>query len=113
MFRNTRAAFEVLRDMYEKNAIDSFTDYLGPNANDDAAAPDVGVDDDDLADLYAKYSSNTAVPSYEYFEEAAKEDVPGYKVELAKSGRSKCTKCNEKIAKDGIRVGWLDKHAGR
>ena len=58
----------------------------------------------------------TLIPSikYEYYEEAAKEDVPGYKVELAKSGRSKCSKkdCGGKIDKDSIRVGSLDKVAG-
>ena len=45
---------------------------------------------------------------------SAKEDVPGYKVELAKSGRSKCSKkdCGGKIDKDSIRVGSLDKVAG-
>ena len=49
------------------------------------------------------------MPSYEWFEEAEKVEVPGYKVELARSGRSKCKSCEGTIAKDSIRVGSLDK----
>ena len=43
---------------------------------------------------------------------AAEEDVPGYKVELAKSGRSTCVKSHSKIPKDSIRIGSIDKVAG-
>lgn len=73
---------------------------------------DDSVDEDIDEELYQKYSSNTSVPSYEYFEEAEKEEVPGYKVEKAKSGRSKCKECDGTIDRDSIRVGSLDKVAG-
>ncbi|KAL7541643.1 hypothetical protein ACHAXR_011088 [Thalassiosira sp. AJA248-18] len=123
-FRATHAAFRVLRDVYSNGSVKkgTYTTYLSATAaaasdyedasDDEEDVDDDDVDDDDLADLYAKYANNTNVPSYEYFAAAAEEDVPGYKVELAKSGRSKCAKCKENIAKNGIRVGWLDKVAG-
>mmetsp|Transcript_27345 Transcript_27345/g.51675 ORF Transcript_27345/g.51675 Transcript_27345/m.51675 type:complete len:644 (+) Transcript_27345:106-2037(+) len=131
VFRATRAAWQVLRDLYDQGSIkkDTFTSYLGGpttranNANvsydenyDSSDNDDDNYDDDDddedLADLYKKYSANTSMPSYEYFAAAAEEAVPGYKVELAKSGRSTCTKCQSKIDKGGIRVGSLDKVSG-
>jgi hypothetical protein len=99
----------VLRGKFEKNDVKNgtFASYLGANV---AAGAD---DDDDFDDdLYAKYGKNANVPSYEYFATAADEEVPGYRVELAKSGRSTCTKCADKIAKDDVRVGSLDKMAG-
>jgi len=127
-FRATRAAFQVLRDLYEKGSIrnSTFASYLvSANAkdsdeseNDDDENYDDDDDDDedffdeDLADLYERYSKNTSAPSYEFYAAAAEEEVPGYKVELAKSGRSACTKCQSKIDKGGIRVGSLDKVSG-
>ena len=42
--------------------------------------------------------SNGATPSYEYYEEMAQEEMPGYKVELAKSGRSQCVVCKEQLS---------------
>ena len=59
------------------------------------------------------------VPSYEYYEQAAEEDVPTYRMEPAKSGRSACkqkgTACKHTdpiIQKDEIRIGRLDPEAG-
>lgn len=104
-FRATQAAWEVVRDQHEKG-IGSFASHLGGEGDEEEE------DDAELDELYKKYSANTGVPSYEFYEEAAEEEVPGYKVETAKSGRSKCTKCESKIAKDEIRVGSLDKTAG-
>ena len=116
-----------MRDLYHTNGVNrgTFTSYLRPipntrstgGASSDDEEEDESYyedeDDSDLDDLYAKYSNNAnAAPSYEYYEAAAEEDVPGYKVELAKSGRSKCVKCQSKIEKDGIRVGSLDKVSG-
>lgn len=78
---------------------------------DDDYAPDPADDyfDDEL---YKKYANNTSTQSYEYYEAAAEEDVPGYRVELAKSGRSKCSKSKELIDKGEVRVGSLDSTAG-
>jgi len=63
-------------------------------------------------ELYAKYANNANYASYEYYEAAAEEEVPGYRVELARSGRSKCAKCDGYIEKGSLRVGSRDKFAG-
>ena len=91
-----------------KIAKGTFTEYIGGSANE-PSVDENHVDDDFDDELYQKYASNTSVPSYEWFEEAEKVEVPGYKVELARSGRSKCKSCEGTIAKDSIRVGSLDK----
>lgn len=63
--------------------------------NDDASGfGDSGVDD--LYDDFWKEFAKGATPSYEYYEEMASEEMPGYKVELAKSGRSQCDACKKK-----------------
>jgi hypothetical protein len=59
-------------------------------------------------------------PSWDFFYEAAEEDVPLYRVEAAKSARSKCQqkgkakKCGEgeKIPKGEVRIGSLDEKSG-
>lgn len=77
-------------------------------------------------------------PSWEYYQDAAEEELPTYRVERAKSGRSKCTATGkakncfaqttepqeqstdvvdlsappERIAKDELRVGWLNSESG-
>ena len=82
--------------------------------------------------------SNQEMPSWEYYEAAAEEEIPTYRVELAKSGRSRCKatgkakKCYERgIEKDStctdlvdstaapeiieqgeIRVGWVNAQTG-
>lgn len=39
------------------------------------------------------------MPSWEYYAEAAEEAIPAYKVETARSGRSKCTVCKKNSGK--------------
>lgn len=88
VFRVTQVAWEILRDLVAKNDVkdDTFTSYLGVNASANADDDEASVDEDDDdwddfdEELYAKYASNTSVPSYEFFEAADSEDVPGYKV---------------------------------
>lgn len=120
-FRATRAAWEVLRDLRDGDRVKdgTFASYLGVRRrgdHDDDGAPDDGEEewmDDDLADLYERYSKNTSVPSYEYYyEAAAEEDAPIYKVEHAKTARGKCTKCKKGIETGEVKVGSLDLHAG-
>ena len=82
-FRTVNSAFETLRSMYEKGKITSFTD---------AAKVDTGAD---YEANYKTYGGYTA-PSYEWYEMQAEEDVPKYKVEIAKSGRSACCKFGTK-----------------
>ena len=120
-FRATQAAWEVLRDLFNGGGVKggSFASYIvafsaraaadRESASDDADDED-GDDFDD--ELYAKYANNANYASYEYYEAAAEEEVPGYRVELARSGRSKCAKCDGYIEKGSLRVGSLDKFAG-
>ena len=36
--------------------------------------------------------------------------MPTYRIEPAKSGRSKCVKSGELIKKGDVRIGWIDKN---
>jgi hypothetical protein len=127
LFRTTQAAWETLHELYGKGVKGgSFASYFvsARNARGNARATKSAEDeeedyapdpaDDDYFDdeLYKKYANNTSTQSYEYYEAAAEEDVPGYRVELAKSGRSKCSKSKELIEKGEVRVGSLDSTAG-
>lgn len=71
----------------------------------------------------AAASDGRPPPSWEWYAEAADEPVPGYKVEAAKSDRSKCVATGNKktpakhgddaeIAKGELRCGHLDPEAG-
>jgi hypothetical protein len=129
-FRATQAAWEVLRDLFDGGVVrgGSFASYFLVASKARAAADREGADDDDDAEeewegedgdsddfddeLYAKYASSSGYASYEYYEAAAEEEVPGYRVELARSGRSKCAKCDGCIERGSPRVGSLDKVAG-
>lgn len=42
------------------------------------------------------------MPSWDFFAEAAEEEIPTYKVEKARSGRSRCTVCKKNSAKAAI-----------
>lgn len=116
-FRTTQASWEVLRDLFDRNKVQkgTFTSYLGVRTaparqtNDD---DDNDEDEDYDDDLYEKYSKKSDYPSYQYYEDAEKEEVPIYKVEPARSDRSKCQKCKTNIPRQGIRIGSIDKDAG-
>ena len=84
IFRNVQTSFEVLRDMMTKNLISSF--YLEQNgvvAND--------YYDETMNDFFSNNNNSKETPSWQYYYDAAQEDVPAYKIELAKSNRSKCS----------------------
>lgn len=72
----------------------------------------------DMDELFETYASSDSYPSYSYYEEAASTPVPGYRVEKAKTSRSKCKSktgkqmCEGVIPQDSIRVGSLDEKAG-
>ena len=104
-FRNANEAFETIRDIYEKRSVHSFA-ASGAKETTQRAAP------------------AAASFSYAWFESAAEETVPYYRVELAKSGRSECQqkslvgrKCGPKdvpqfISKGEVRVGSLNEESG-
>lgn len=76
IFREVQTSFEVLREMMKKNVVSSFAMEGNAAANDyDETMQDFG---------------NRATPSWQYYYEAAEEEVPIYRMELAKSGRGKC-----------------------
>jgi len=95
-FRTTNASFEVLRDLYQEGKVKdgTYSSYLTESAKAEAAESDIDIDD-----LFNKYCRNTNVPSWEYFARAAEEEIPTYKVETARSGRSKCTVCKNNSSK--------------
>lgn len=77
-FRKTRAAFDFLKCIYEKDELHSF---FSQGKTPESTS---------FEDFYNDFDHEN-VPSYSYYEAAAQEEVPGYKVEYAKSGRSKCS----------------------
>ena len=84
VFRRTRTAFEVLRELKTNGTITtSFTTHLK-----DAA--------DKYYDSVFDDFTTGETPSYEHYYQAAQEHVPSYKVELARSGRSQCVACKGK-----------------
>ncbi len=95
-FRTTNASFEVLRDLYQQGKVKdgTYSSYLTESAKAEAAESDIDIDE-----LFNKYSQNTNVPSWEYYAEAAEEAIPTYKVETARSGRSKCAVCKKNSGK--------------
>jgi len=99
-FRKVHDAFEALRSLYDTGAVDCFAT---------SASKCVG----------AQTPSDSSMPSWEFYEQAADEPVPTYRVEPAKSDRSKCSakrsakKCEDScIPKGALRVGWLNAETG-
>lgn len=108
LFRQVRASFEVLRDLYSHQKVDSFA----------AAASQAAESYDQTWQDF----EGVPTPSWDFFYSAAEKDVPLYKVELAKSGRSgckqtgkakKCTADPPLIAKGEIRIGSMDQESGK
>lgn len=92
VFRETRAAFEVLREVYQKGRVrkSTFASYLVVERRGRKKRTQVDEDEDyvdDYDDVFNQFSSSN-IPSYDHFAEAAQEEVPGYFVELARSGVS-------------------------
>jgi NAD-dependent DNA ligase len=108
-FRLANKCFEHLRTMFESKKISSFKKAASKNEK--------------IHNVTRKEAEGR---SWEYYAHAASEEVPLYRVELAKSGRSKCnmakmktkaqpTKCQNEmpnIPKNSIRVGSMDLEAG-
>ena len=104
-FRDVQVAFEALRSIYD-TASPAYRFSMAAN-QPTAKSPLDGL-------------MNT--PSWEYYAEAAQETVPMYRVERAKSNRSRCmAKGNARsamclkddcIEKDELRVGWMNMESG-
>ena len=91
-FRNIQSAFEALRALFESQAVSCLAS---------SAAKEV-----------AQGSMTSELPSWEYYAHAAEEPVPPYRVEPAKSARSKCAVTGETIPLDALRVGSLNHETG-
>lgn len=118
-FQRVQTSFQVLREMYTKKAVVSFvtTDANGSRSSYDHSYEAAFYD---FAEM--------PTPSWDYYYQAAEEEVPLYRVEPAKSGRSRCAKCkatqktkkykenpfpiDEAIQKGDVRVGSLDGEYG-
>lgn len=107
-FRQLNAAFQKLRVSFEKRAIDSFSSAASASKTFEG-------------DLHVHSTYTEEFQSWEFYFHAAEEDVPLYKVELAKSGRSKCVqrgteakKCDVPnfIEKGALRVGSINLESG-
>ena len=102
-FRRVQSAFDALRSLYD--AADP-TFFFSTSASKSTAD--------------ARVETPIDVPSWEYYAEAAQEVVPKYRVERARSSRSRCRaqgtarRCSDDdyIEKEALRVGWLDSEAG-
>lgn len=108
IFREVQTSFEVIREIYQLGKIASFVTA--------AAEPTKRYEY-----VYEEFAA-TPTPSWEYYYEAAAETVPGYRFELAKTGRGICKqkgltakKCTDEppfINKGELRVGTMDLESG-
>lgn len=109
VFRDVQAAFEVLRQLFDGSAFNfSF-----------AAAQDQST-----SDIYKGSKDDfkgAPMPSWEYYAEAAKEVAATYRVELARSNRSRCQSSGSRkkceldppfIEKGDIRIGFMLESGG-
>eukprot|EP00747_Dinoflagellata_sp_TGD_P168083 gnl/TRDRNA2_/TRDRNA2_193700_c0_seq1.p1 gnl/TRDRNA2_/TRDRNA2_193700_c0~~gnl/TRDRNA2_/TRDRNA2_193700_c0_seq1.p1 ORF type:complete len:446 (+),score=83.23 gnl/TRDRNA2_/TRDRNA2_193700_c0_seq1:111-1448(+) len=97
VFRDVQTSFEVLRKLFDESAIESFGDAL----------------DQSTGDMYKGTKEDfkgASTPSWEYYAEAAKEVAATYRIELARSGRSRCQARGSNgafIEKGSIRIGFM------
>ena len=109
-FRDVQSAFEVLREFYDRGRVITFRS----EENNQTSTSDVFQNAADSPPPRSRGDTQ----SYDYYAEAAEEDVPTYRVEPAKSDRSTCTAkhkaaCGEqKIPKGALRVGQINLEAG-
>ena len=102
-FRTLNTSFEAIRNLFDKKAVRSFATNASEHVQ--YSQPSVGR------------TPSTSTPSWEFYSAAAEEDLPLYKVELAKSGRSKCVYrtryCTSPvIEKNSIRIGSINTESG-
>lgn len=93
VFREVQAAFETLRQIYEKG-IGTF-------------ASKTVQDQETSYNVHFAEFGDVPTPSWEFYEAQAAEVMPTYRVELAKSGRSRCVKSDTLIEKGEVRIGSI------
>lgn len=108
VFRDVQAAFEVLRKLFDESDFISF----------------VAAQEQSTAEIYKESKDDfkgSPTPSWEYYAEAAKEASATYRVELARSNRSRCQsqgsrkQCHQDppfIEKGDIRIGFMLESGG-
>ena len=140
-FRTVQTSFELLRDLHRgktkrKKNSKSKNNWLfsecfkvgsatASNNSKSSRDNETMYDDDDHdsneefdMSAYDVDFSNMETPSWKFYEEAAEETVPTYRVELAKSNRSKCKasgrakKCREGLPVVFATAGSSDDHCG-
>ena len=84
MARQNITAWEVLRGLKARGKLRSLTQHE-QNIVDGEAYQAAGE----------AFTTKGGIPCYEYFYEASSVTVPGYKVEIAKTGRSQCVACKK------------------
>jgi hypothetical protein len=79
-FQQTHDAWECIRTLHASDGVPAagFKHYLAPAGRSERGTK--------------RKKSDGRVPSWEWFAEAAADDIPAYRVEPARSGRSKCKK---------------------
>eukprot|EP00752_Nemacystus_decipiens_P004579 g4179.t1 len=131
VFRDVNSSFELIRKLYEDKAVTSFAaaaestqdryDYdYGSKGSSGSGSRGGGGGGGGARGGSGAGSAPSQWKSWQYYYDAAQEEVPHYKVELARSNRSKCngTKTARQCTEDGligkgeIRIGSLDAQAG-
>ena len=100
-FREVQSAFDALRFLFDGASPDFLFSTSAAASAEETAPP-------------------METPSWEYYQEAAQEAVPTYRVERAKSSRARCSaqgsarfcSSDDCIDKDSLRVGWLNSESG-
>lgn len=131
-FRRIQGSFEALRDLFERGTISSFLsdNVLSTIVEGDFGSPHYEDENDTTA---ASRRARRRPQPWEYFAAAEELDEPLYRVELAKSGRSRCTatgraqRCKQETVKRAgrvkivgevigegeVRIGSYDVHSGK
>ena len=110
-FRDVQSAFEVLRNFYDRGRVITFRSEENNSTSTAEAFSSA-------ADYFAQAEARDGTQSYDYYADAAEEDIPTYRVEPARSNRSTCcakhkAACGEtKIEKGVLRVGQINLEAG-
>ncbi|CAN0159740.1 unnamed protein product [Ectocarpus fasciculatus] len=120
-FRDVNSSWELIRKLYEDRKVSSFV-TAAESTTQDRYDYDYSNGGGGSGGAARSASPSTTHMPWQYYYDAAEAEVPPYKVELARSGRSKCTqrtmsarRCFDEgplIGKGEIRIGSLDAQSG-